>query len=372
VALQDSRRLSAMDCDRRWNFEAGDYMPAKQTHQLKAARPLRPNGRRVEKVEATRQSLFDAALKVVGESGYAGSSIAKIAARANVAQGTFYSYFDSQQDVFDQLLPYLGNRLLNEIREKLKDCKDPYEREAIGFQAYFDFLSENPEFERILSEAAVFTPDGFKAHVKNIVDGYMRAFRHPRSRAVLPHYSERELEAVTYILLGARAYLSQRFMAGGNGARKLPNWAFTAYMKILRYGLTGPRRIRTAGPNVSPTESADSAGADEIQLVSIDASSATLETEFDPSRTDLAAIVSALSLAAARAIVGEKTNRLAIANFSSSFLETRSSRGTLRAIAKIEGRDGGARSIAVSIRAATGETVIASASILMAPRRLAD
>jgi AcrR family transcriptional regulator len=351
-------------------FERG-RMPGKQTHQQKAAKPLRPNKRRVEKVEATRQNLFDAALKVVGESGYAGSSIAKIAARANVAQGTFYSYFVSQQDVFDQLLPYLGNRLLNEIREKLKDCKDPYEREAIGFQAYFDFLSKNPEFERILSEAAVFTPHGFKAHVKNIVDGYMRAFRHPSSRAVLPHYSERELEAVTYILLGARAYLSQRFMAGGNGARKLPNWAFTAYMKFLRYGLTGPRRIRTAGPGVSPTESADSAGADEIQLVSIDASSATLETEFDPSRTDLAAVVSALSLAAARAIVGDNANRLAIVNFSSNFLETLSPRGTLRAIAKIEGREGGSRLISVSIQAAK-ESVIANASILLELRRPAN
>jgi AcrR family transcriptional regulator len=136
-------------------------MPDQQGQRRKAVKPVRPNGRRIEKVEATRQSLFDAALKVVGESGYAGSSIAKIAARANVAQGTFYSYFVSQQDVFDQLLPYLGDRLLNEIREKLKGCKDPYEREAIGFQAYFDFLSENPEFERILSEAAVFTPHGF-------------------------------------------------------------------------------------------------------------------------------------------------------------------------------------------------------------------
>ena len=153
----------------------------------------RGNTRRIDKVEATRQSLFDAALKVVGENGYAGSSIAKIATRANVAQGTFYSYFDSQQDVFNQLLPFLGNRLLNQIREKLKDCKDPYEREAIGFQAYFEFLRENPEFERILSEASVFTPQGFRDHVENIVSGYMRAFRHSKAKGPLPLAMKRRL-----------------------------------------------------------------------------------------------------------------------------------------------------------------------------------
>lgn len=317
-------------------------MALEKTRQGRSPRTNRPaNTRRIEKVEATRQSLFDAALKVVGENGYSGSSIAKIAARANVAQGTFYSYFASQQDVFDQLLPYLGNLLLNQIREKLKDCKDPYEREAIGFRAYFDFLSENPEFERILSEAAVFTPQGFRDHVRNIVNGYMRAFRHSRARGVLPHYSERELEAVTYMLLGARAYLSQRFMAGGNGrigGRTLPEWAFTAYMKFLRYGLTGPRRTRKPGPDVSPTEVADTAVAGIPEVTEADANGSIVHAVHDPEETDLPTLLARMAMTACRAVSAQIGRTATVSHLSCTVVGVEpAAGGTVVAEARIEG-----------------------------------
>ena len=50
---------------------------------------------------------------VVGEQGYAGASIALITQRAGLAQGTFYLYFDSREDLFDQLLPEVGQELLD-------------------------------------------------------------------------------------------------------------------------------------------------------------------------------------------------------------------------------------------------------------------
>ena len=60
---------------------------------------------RVEKSEETRKALFDAAAKIVGKHGYEGASIARITSRAKVAQGTFYNYFTTRQDLLDQLLP---------------------------------------------------------------------------------------------------------------------------------------------------------------------------------------------------------------------------------------------------------------------------
>ncbi|MGE3594128.1 MAG: TetR/AcrR family transcriptional regulator [Dehalococcoidia bacterium] len=51
---------------------------------------------------------MQAAADVVGEEGYTAASIAKITARAGVAHGTFYSYFDDRQQLFDVLLPFVG------------------------------------------------------------------------------------------------------------------------------------------------------------------------------------------------------------------------------------------------------------------------
>lgn len=314
------------------------------------ARPRRQAAsRRVEKVEATRQRLFDAALKVVGESGYAGSSIAKIAARAEVAQGTFYSYFASQQDVFDQLLPYLGNRLLNDLREKLRGCEDPYEREAIGFRAYFDFLSDNPEFERILSEAAVFTPQGFHDHVQNIVSGYMRAFRHSRARGELPHYSERELEAVTYILLGARAYLSQRFMAGGNGrggAQRLPDWVVTAYMKFMRYGLTGPRRVRQPSGQVDPSDHADDPAPARPQVVQRGRGRAIVRASYDPADGAPLALLAQMAIVASAAALPPTADEQAVGSFTYNILD-RPAAGEVYALAEAAAAGAGLASVSV-------------------------
>src|SRR6202008_1120179 len=36
----------------------------------------------------------------------------RLTRRAGVAQGTFYNYFNSRQDLFDQLLPSMSNEML--------------------------------------------------------------------------------------------------------------------------------------------------------------------------------------------------------------------------------------------------------------------
>ena len=64
--------------------------------------------RRPEKADANRKGLFQAAAYVVGKHGYANASIGRITERCGLAQGTFYLYFDSRQDLFDQLLPAVG------------------------------------------------------------------------------------------------------------------------------------------------------------------------------------------------------------------------------------------------------------------------
>jgi AcrR family transcriptional regulator len=84
----------------------------------------KPRLTRAEKAEATRTRLFEAAIGIVGEMGYAAASVALITARANVAQGTFYNYFESRQDLLDQLLPSLSLRLHALIRQRVMEAPD--------------------------------------------------------------------------------------------------------------------------------------------------------------------------------------------------------------------------------------------------------
>ncbi len=324
-------------------------MTARRPAKPKRAARSAPAAKRVLKVEATRQRLFDAALKVVGELGYSGSSIAKITERAKVAQGTFYNYFSSQQDLFDQLLPHLGNQLLDEIRVRLQGRTESYEREEIGFRAYFDFLAHNPEFERIYAEAEIFTPQGFHQHVENIARGYMRAFRHSQRNGQLPHYTERELEAVTHILLGARNFLSKRYMSSTHGtatAAPLADWVVRAYMKFMRYGLTGPRRalaVAATGGHKGRPEIADSIERHDRRATVSRFHAADGGTSGFAFLADLAQHTAALSLAPPG-----QAERLAPVHFSCSLLAT-PTEGPVMASAVAEGGDSAAIVVQVQL-----------------------
>ncbi len=205
--------------------------------------------RRADRAIETRRKLIDAAAKVVGAEGYANASVAKITALAEIAQGTFYNYFASQQDLFDHLLPELGTELLDFIRQRIAGESGSFEREETGFRAFFDFLAERPEFYRILNEAETFAPKAYHDHMRNMADGYMRALSRSHAKGELPGFEERELEVIIYSLLAARNYLSYRYIYRDGRARRLPTWVDRAYMKLLTGGMKhGGTNGRTRRP----------------------------------------------------------------------------------------------------------------------------
>jgi AcrR family transcriptional regulator len=196
----------------------------------------RPRKNRAERSEAIRQAIFLAAARVVGRYGYADASISKITATAKVAHGTFYNYFESRQDLFEQLLPALGQLLLSHVTNEVAPVADGLAREEKRLLAWFEFLQIHPEFYRILNEGEVFVPAAFRLHVEGFGAGYLRALRRAKLRGELHDFAEEELEPIAYILLAARSYLSFRYVSGAQKA-KVPDFVLTAYMKLLRHGL---------------------------------------------------------------------------------------------------------------------------------------
>ena len=121
--------------------------PSTET-ELSATAKKKPT--RAEKVARNRLSLLHAGAEVVGELGYEEASVARIAERAGLAHGTFYKHFESRQAMFDELLPNMGKELLDEVRAQIQGTRDIIEMEDKGFRGFFDFLTRNPGFYRVL------------------------------------------------------------------------------------------------------------------------------------------------------------------------------------------------------------------------------
>lgn len=189
---------------------------------------------RAEQRQITRQALIDAASHVVGEQGYAGATVSAITRRAGVAQGTFYNYFQTREDLFDQLLPALTKKMFDHVRDAAAGAKTSREREEATMRGYFDFLYEVPSYYRILYEAETYVPAAYRSIMAMIADNYARQLDKARERGEIKAFSPRELEAVAYMLMGARHYLSMRHQHAGRRSRPMPDGVAKAYIKLIR------------------------------------------------------------------------------------------------------------------------------------------
>lgn len=311
---------------------------------------------RADKLAATRGKLMTAATEIVGAEGYGNASVAKITASARVAQGTFYNYFESQQDLFDQLLPELGTQLLDRIRTRITGYPEGLKREEVGFKAFFEFLAETPEFYRVLNEAETFSPKAFRDHMSNMIQGYLRALRRSQEQGGLPGYNADELEVIVCILLGARNYLAYHFMVRTGHVGPVPDWIARAYMKfvaggVLYGGVSGPTyRPKRAATN----DAAGVVGAEGSRVVAADADSAVLELRIQDAHRDPTGAVRRavlLDLAASAAEVaagGERAPASVLLNLAVSVLApTRA--GRLVASARCERRRVEAVHVAVTV-----------------------
>jgi AcrR family transcriptional regulator len=193
--------------------------------------------KRAEKADANRKALFKAAADVVGTLGYADASIARIAERAGLAQGTFYLYFDSRQDLFDQLLPRVGEMMLDYVRESIKGARDFFEIEERGLAAFFNFLVENPAFTRILYETDPVSPSAGERHINLVVQKYTRFVdRALKERQIRP-LSTIERDVLIYVMMGVRDYLSKYIRRSKSNREVKIKRIVDAYMSILRNGV---------------------------------------------------------------------------------------------------------------------------------------
>lgn len=194
---------------------------------------------RSEKALLTREAIYRAAAEVVGKEGYMTASISKITSRAGIAQGTFYSYFDSRQDLFDQLLPHMGEELIEYLHDRVTHSRDFFEVEERGFRAFFEFLQTHPSFFRVLNEAEVVAPIAYKRHFNELVKHYLKSMGRSVKLGQIKNFKGRELEALVYMLMAARSYLYLRYIknVGKQKPKKMPQWLVEAYMKFVRDGI---------------------------------------------------------------------------------------------------------------------------------------
>jgi AcrR family transcriptional regulator len=188
--------------------------------------------RRQTKSEQTRQRILIAAAKIVGAIGYAKASVTLITSEAKIASGGFYYYFNTRDDLFDELLPALGQEMIAFISDSIKDVEWGIEHEVRSFEAYLAYLKKRPEFYRVFSEAYVYAPKAYKKHFTVVIENYVTAFNIQKKKGHV-FVKDEEMMLLVYFLIGIRNYVSQLYMERGAKKDLSPETAVELYRKLI-------------------------------------------------------------------------------------------------------------------------------------------
>jgi AcrR family transcriptional regulator len=125
----------------------------------------------------TRSKLVQAAEEVFNTFGYYDASIVKITEAAGVAQGTFYVYFRSKKEIFDEVVADLNRRVRHAMSEAARGATSRLEAERLGFAGFFRFTSEHPALYRVIRQAEFVSPGALRNHYEKVAEGYVAPLR---------------------------------------------------------------------------------------------------------------------------------------------------------------------------------------------------
>jgi AcrR family transcriptional regulator len=167
---------------------------------------------------ATRQRLLDAAEDVFVEFGYHEASIVKITEAAHVAQGTFYLYFASKQEIFEELVRDLNRRVRHAMAAGAERGRTRAEAELLGFAGYFEFAAQHGALYRIIRQAEFVSPETLHEHYQAIASGYIAALESAMDRGEV---ARMDPEVLAWALMGMGELLGMRWIVW-EGADEVP------------------------------------------------------------------------------------------------------------------------------------------------------
>lgn len=104
----------------------------------------------LDRKEARRQRLLDAALQLFAELGFHDTSVDEVVAQARTSKSAFYEHFESKEDCFRVLLDQEGGALMATVQAAAKEGKDHRERTRLGIAAFVTTCARRSRVARLL------------------------------------------------------------------------------------------------------------------------------------------------------------------------------------------------------------------------------
>jgi AcrR family transcriptional regulator len=204
-----SRAGSKQPASAAGSFENRTSEPVPLTNDSKAPRTARG--------EKTRRRILDAALAEFGSRGFADTGIIEITARAKVALGTFYTYFDSKEEVFRALVRDMSEQVRLAVAPALAEGRGTLDGEKRALAAFIAFVQSHQQVYRIIDEAEFVDPEGFRLHYETTAARIADRLREGVESGLLARAEGKlDAEVRAWAVMGMNVFLGLRFGVWGN------------------------------------------------------------------------------------------------------------------------------------------------------------
>ncbi len=180
----------------------------------------------------TLDKISKAAEELFSEKGYYDTGITDIAAKAGIAQGTFYIYFNDKKSVFVYLIDKLGKELRESIRTNIKPSKDRYDEEYLGIKTFLNFVGEHIGLFKIVWQAQFVDMELFREYYETFSKGYVKNIKRAQSRGEM---NDIDPVVLSYCLIGIANFTALKAIEFDN---KNDNYDYVVeeVMKFIKNG----------------------------------------------------------------------------------------------------------------------------------------
>ena len=189
--------------------------------------------------ERTRQKILEAAEAEFGERGFHEAAVSGITQRAGVALGSFYTYFNSKEELYRALVEHMGEITRRWLAERTAGAADRLAAERQGIEAFIEFVRAHKALYRIVMESQFVAPDAYHAYYSGFAEAYRRGLQ---SAAASGEIAAGPAEERAWALIGMSVFLGLRY--GVWDESRPASDVAEAVAGLLEHGLS-PRRTAT-------------------------------------------------------------------------------------------------------------------------------
>ena len=156
----------------------------------------------------TRDKLLRAAEIEFGDKGFHSAAISGITYRAGVALGTFYTYYESKEEIFHDLVTYMSHRTRRWIGERVAGAPDRMAAERLGIEAYIEFARRHKGIYRIIAEAEFVANDAYREHYESFASAYRDNLKQAGDSGDI---REGDYETWSWAIMGIAVFLGMKY-----------------------------------------------------------------------------------------------------------------------------------------------------------------